>query len=98
MKPHGAETWTSWKDFAELAGNRILSLAPSWVIFVEGVGTLPGAPRPEPVFWAENLAPSLDDPPSLTDSRKLVLSPHVYGKAFDLGCNDRRCCDVQCRG
>jgi aryl-phospho-beta-D-glucosidase BglC (GH1 family) len=69
----------SWKEFSEQTGNRILELAPSWAIFVEGVGNLPDDPRPEPVFWAENLAPSVENRPSLIHSRKLVLSPHVYG-------------------
>lgn len=79
MKPHGAEDWASWRSFVELAGNRILDLAPRWVIVAEGVGNLPKAPRPVPVFWAENLAPSVDDAPVLSNPKKLVMSPHVYG-------------------
>lgn len=78
-EPYGAEDWASWRAFVELAGNRILDFAPRWVIVAEGVGNLLDSPRPEPVFWAENLAPSIEDPPVLSNPKKLVLSPHVYG-------------------
>jgi endoglucanase len=88
-EPHGAESWHAWREFAERAGNRILSVAPRWLVFVEGVGNLPDAPQRAPVFWAENLAPSVADPPALRDPRKLVLSPHVYGTFSLCRCRPR---------
>lgn len=79
-EPHGTEKWSQWKAFVEKASNEIHSIAPKWTIFAEGVGNSVGQVK-EPVFWAENLRPAYTDPPVLRKSRKIVLSPHVYGKS-----------------
>lgn len=78
-EPHGAEDWKSWREFVEVTGNMIHTIAPRWLIVAEGVGALKNDPRPRSVFWAENLHPAITDPPVLKERRKVALSPHVYG-------------------
>lgn len=79
-EPHGATAWGPWKSFVEESAARIFRYAPHWTILAQGVGNDVGSLE-FPAFWAENLAPAVSDPPRLRDEpRKLVLSPHVYGK------------------
>jgi endoglucanase len=77
-EPYGSPTWNDWKSFVELVGNAVGEIAPSWLIFCEGVGNPAGLVKTL-VFWGENLRPSYADPPKLRLQNKLVYSPHVYG-------------------
>jgi endoglucanase len=77
-EPHGAATWADWRKFVEEVGNAVHEIAPAWLIFAEGVGSDAGGVKTS-TFWGENLHPAYSDPPKLKLSRKLVLSPHVYG-------------------
>lgn len=50
------------------------------LIFVEGTsGTSVPLQTPEAAFWGGSLASARQRPVELSDPRKLVYSPHVYG-------------------
>lgn len=83
-EPHGAATWgtrntaTDWNLAAGRAASQVLSIAPHWLMFVEGIGDQALCSSGEPAFWGENLAP-LACTPSPVPANRLVLSPHTYG-------------------
>ncbi len=60
-EPHGAATWgtgnaaTDWNSAAERASAVVLSAAPNWLIFVEGVSSNPSCSSNDAHFWGENL-------------------------------------------
>ncbi len=60
-EPHGAATWgtgnaaTDWNSAAERASAVVLSAAPKWLIFVEGVSSNPSCSSNDAHFWGENL-------------------------------------------
>lgn len=85
-EPHGAAVWggtdpkVDWASAAERIGNAILKVNPKLLIFVEGVDrTEPGAPQPGSGWWGGVVTGALRRPIKLSNPRKLVLSPHVYG-------------------
>eukprot|EP00965_Chrysotila_dentata_P197437 6178182-Pleurochrysis_carterae.AAC.5 len=89
-EPH-ASSWglgrgedNDWGLAAERLGNALLRVCPRWLIFVEGVGMTPGAPKDpasseDSIFWGENLRGVRSQPVMLMDQTKLVYSPHAYG-------------------
>ncbi|ADB48595.1 glycoside hydrolase family 5 protein [Conexibacter woesei] len=85
-EPHAEATWgtggpTDWRRAAERAGNAVLSVAPQWLVVVEGVGG--GAPVPgqrlDTHWWGGNLEGVRTHPVRLDRANRLVYSPHEYG-------------------
>jgi len=80
-EPHGRATWgdnnpqTDWRLAAERGGNAILSVNPSWLIFVEGIETYRG----DAYWWGGNLEGAAQFPVRLSMPNRLVYSPHDYG-------------------
>jgi len=81
-EPHDS-TWntgnsaTDWNTAATRIGNAILSVAPNWLIFVEGTGNSP--PCAQNCFWGEDLIGVRTAPITLSGADQLVYSPHTYG-------------------
>lgn len=71
-EPHNL-TWASWAELAEGAGNHILSLAPHWLIFVQGVG--------DGYWWGGDLKGVATRPVELSVPGSLVYSVHEYGQS-----------------
>ncbi|MEL9940044.1 MAG: cellulase family glycosylhydrolase [Ignisphaera sp.] len=74
---------TDWNLAAERIGNAVLSVAPHWLIIVEGTQyTNPKSDNvslyPDAVYWGENLRAVKDYPVNLP-SNKLLYSAHEYG-------------------
>lgn len=65
---------TDWAAAAERIGNAIQSIAPHWLIVVEGVSTYDG----DSYWWGGNLQGVRDRPVRLDVPNKLVYSPHDY--------------------
>lgn len=85
-EPHGVATWggadpkLDWAAAAERIGNAVLRANPRLLVFVEGVEKPePGAPQPGNGWWGGVVTGALRRPVKLSNPRKLVLSPHVYG-------------------
>ena len=80
-EPHGRATWgdnnpqTDWRLAAERAGDAILSVNPTWLIFVEGIETYHG----DAYWWGGNLEGAGQFPVRLSVPNRLVYSPHDYG-------------------
>jgi len=77
-EPHAA-TWgdgsaTDWAAAAERIGNAVLAIAPDWLIVVEGVSVYDG----DTYWWGGNLQGVRDRPVRLSESDKVVYSPHDY--------------------
>lgn len=77
-EPHLA-TWGdgSATDFAAAAariGDAILSVAPDWLVVVEGVAVYDG----DPYWWGGNLQGAAEHPVPLSRPDKLVYSSHDY--------------------
>ncbi|WP_235429916.1 glycoside hydrolase family 5 protein, partial [Xanthomonas sp. GPE 39] len=83
-EPHGSATWgtgtaaTDWNSAAERASAAVLSAAPKWLIFVEGVSANPVCSSTTAHFWGENIEAQECSPLNIPADH-LVLSPHVYG-------------------
>ncbi len=82
-EPYGC-TWgtgnasTDWNLGAATLGNYLhQNGAPHWLIFVEGI--VQGCE--DACFWGENINGAKENPVLLTNKKKLVYSPHVYGPA-----------------
>lgn len=73
-EPHRLE-WTTWAAYAEDCGNSILSIAPHWLIFVEGVARY----RDSNYWWGGELSGVADRPVKLSVDGRLVYSVHEYG-------------------
>ncbi len=79
-EPHGTATWgdgsatTDWRLAAERGGNAVLSVNPSWLIFVEGVEKYQGTTG----WWGGNLRGAGAFPVRLSVANRLVYSPHEY--------------------
>jgi len=75
----GGAATTDWHAAAERIGNHILSTpgGERFLIFVEGTNTSP--PCAQNCFWGENLQGVSTAPVELSNSKKLVYSPHCYG-------------------
>ena len=83
-EPKGAATWgtgdasTDWNLAAARVTQRVLAIAPQWLVFVEGIEKNPTCSSTDPHFWGENLEPLLCTPLQIPRNR-LVLAPHTYG-------------------
>lgn len=75
-EPHQLE-WSAWAELAENAGNHILSRAPHWLIFVEGVATHNG----QSYWWGGELSGVSDRPVRLSIPGRLAYSVHEYGQS-----------------
>ncbi|MGW2786932.1 cellulase family glycosylhydrolase [Streptomyces populi] len=79
-EPHDPACWgcgdtgTDWRLAAERAGNAVLSVNPSLLIFVEGVQTVNG----QSTWWGGNLAGVANAPVRLNVADRLVYSAHDY--------------------
>ncbi|WRZ94636.1 cellulase family glycosylhydrolase [Streptomyces sp. NBC_01007] len=79
-EPHDPACWgcgdtsTDWRLAAERAGNAVLSVNPSLLIFVEGVQTVNG----QSTWWGGNLAGVAGAPVRLSVANRLVYSAHDY--------------------
>jgi len=90
-EPHGKASWgtgnekTDFRLFVERLGEKILKVAPQWLIFIEGTQNT-HVPQVDAIinknrwwaFWGENLMGVKDYPVRLPKG-KIVYSPHVYG-------------------
>lgn len=77
-EPHNA-TWgdgsaSDWAAAAERIGNAVLSIAPDWLIVVEGTSDYDGATY----WWGGNLQGVRDRPVELALPNRLVYSAHDY--------------------
>jgi len=79
-----ATTWgganaTDWQGASTRIGNHILSSTNGsrFLVFVEGTANSP--PCAQNCFWGENLQGPLTTPVQITNTKKLVYSPHCYG-------------------
>lgn len=76
-------TWGSnkpledWKIASEKLTASIHDACPSWLVLIQGVANR--EKTKDATFWAENLNPMYSKPPQAALSRKVALSPHVYG-------------------
>lgn len=75
-EPHDL-TWSVWAGYAEECGDYIHTLAPDWVIFVEGVG----ADTAGSYWWGGALGGVATRPVALAQAGKLAYSPHEYGQS-----------------
>lgn len=75
-EPHDL-TWSVWAGYAEECGDWIHTLAPDWVIFVEGVGT----DSTGSYWWGGALGGVATRPVQLAAANKLAYSPHEYGQS-----------------
>ena len=78
-EPHAAATWgtgaaTDWDAAAERIGDAVLSHAPNWLIFVEGIGAYNGSTY----WWGGDLEGAKAHPVDLSVANRLVYSPHDY--------------------
>ncbi|MFI5812373.1 cellulase family glycosylhydrolase [Streptomyces sp. NPDC051643] len=79
-EPHDPACWgcgdtsTDWRLAAERAGNAVLSVNPSLLIFVEGVQTVNGQSN----WWGGNLAGVATAPVRLSVANRIVYSAHDY--------------------
>lgn len=79
-EPHDPACWgcgdtsTDWRLAAERAGNAVLSVNPSLLIFVEGVQTVNG----QGTWWGGNLAGVATAPVRLSVANRVVYSAHDY--------------------
>jgi len=79
-EPHDPACWgcgdttIDWRLAAERAGNAVLSVNPSLLIFVEGVQTFNGTSD----WWGGNLAGAGQFPVVLNVANRVVYSPHDY--------------------
>ena len=83
-EPHGDATWggggpTDWQAAAERAGNAILSVAPHWLIVVEGIGGDTPGQKVDDHWWGGNLEGVRYAPVRLSRPNQLVYSAHEYG-------------------
>ena len=79
-EPHSL-LWADWKTLAQNCGNHIHTMAPDWLIFVEGTS---GSESNSPFWWGGNLEYAATDPIVLAASNKLVYAPHEYGQSVYL--------------
>ena len=82
---------SDWDAAAQRIGDHLLEQCPRWLIFVQGVGQLPGAGRIDSegkggdnlldvgMFWGENIVGARKHPIRLSDPRRLVYSPATFG-------------------
>ena len=80
-EPHDL-TWSTWAGYAEEVGNHVLSLAPEWLIFVEGVGINDDSTS---YWWGGALKDVRTRPVVLSVANKVAYSPHEYGQSVSGG-------------
>ncbi len=83
-EPHGEAGWgtggpTDWRRAATRAGNAVLSIAPRWLILVEGIGGSVAGEQLSTHWWGGNLQGVRTAPVRLSVPGRLVYSPHEYG-------------------
>lgn len=83
-EPHGRATWgtgdaTDWRLAAQKAGNVIHSVAPEWLIIVEGIESWVEGQQLPSHWWGGNLEGVRHFPVELKKPNKLVYSLHEYG-------------------
>lgn len=76
-EPHDL-TWSAWATLVEACGNAILTVAPKWLIFVEGVGINNDS---TPYWWGGALKDVATRPITLNVASKVAYSPHEYGQS-----------------
>jgi endoglucanase len=80
-EPREGATWgtgdpkTDWHLAAQKAGNAILSVTPTWLIFVEGIEHTGG----DWYWWGGDLEGVAKAPVVLNVPNRVVYSPHDYG-------------------
>ncbi len=75
-EPHTpAVTWSQWAAWCEQCGNAIHAVNPDWLIVVEGIEVY----NNDWFWWGGNLQGVKDRPVRLTQTNKVVYSPHEYG-------------------
>lgn len=75
-EPH-ALTWKEWKRLAREGAEAVLSVNPTVLVIVEGVGNASYAGG-WPAFWGENMADrDVEIAPELTE--RILYLPHTYG-------------------
>jgi aryl-phospho-beta-D-glucosidase BglC (GH1 family) len=75
-EPHNL-TWDAWATAAEACGDHILTIAPDWIIFVEGVGNI----GDDHYWWGGQLMGVRERPVVLSAANRLCYSPHEYGQS-----------------
>jgi aryl-phospho-beta-D-glucosidase BglC (GH1 family) len=83
-EPHGPATWgtggpTDWRRAAERAGDAVHTIAPQWLIVVEGIEGPVEGQLLDRHWWGGNLEGVRRYPVHLDRPDKLVYSPHEYG-------------------
>jgi endoglucanase len=83
-EPHGDATWggggpTDWHAAAQRAGDAIQSIAPHWLIVVEGIGGSTPGQKVDAHWWGGNLEGVRYAPVRLSRPGQLVYSAHEYG-------------------
>jgi len=74
-------TWAEWKTLAQEGAETVLSVNPSLVIAVEGVGNR-SSNGGWPAFWGENLTEAYGNPVILREAfpaDRILYLPHAYG-------------------
>ena len=71
-------SWATWAGYVESCANYLLTLAPLWLYFVEGVGTNSDSTS---YWWGGALKDAGGRPIVLTVPEKVVYSPHEYGQS-----------------
>lgn len=75
-EPHDL-TWADWATLVEEVGNHIHTVAPDWIIFVEGVGN----EGSDHYWWGGYLKGVATRPVVLTKANRVAYSPHEYGQS-----------------
>jgi aryl-phospho-beta-D-glucosidase BglC (GH1 family) len=75
-EPHSG-TWDAWNTLATDCGDYIHTIAPNWLILVEGVGHI----GDDHYWWGGQLKGVLTNPVVLAQPNKLAYSPHEYGQS-----------------
>ena len=76
-EPHDL-TWSVWAGYVETCANYLLTLAPTWLFFVEGVGTNSDSTS---YWWGGALKDVATRPITLNVASKVAYSPHEYGQS-----------------
>jgi hypothetical protein len=72
--------WSQWATWVEACANHIHTIAPDWVIFVQGAGRNPALNGGDNEFWAGgNLEEVRTRPITLNLANRVAYSPHEYG-------------------
>ena len=71
-------TWAEWATYAKNCAEYILTVAPKWIFFVEGVGTNSDNTQ---TWWGGALKDVATNPITLSVANKIAYSPHEYGQS-----------------